>query len=134
MVYDAWVKVATLPILRSQVTFGGFMEIISRNQAFTEGKTRFYTGKPCKNDHDCERYTSMGGCVECINGKKKTWVVPKLLRGSAIPAESPRAHQFLIEIPYGANADQIVGLTRYLQHVCAPHYFAELGLRYGPPT
>ena len=110
------------------------MEIFSRNQAFTEGKTRFYTGRPCKNGHDCERYTSMGGCVECINGKKKTWVVPKLLRGSAIPADSPRAHQMLVEIPFGTTPEQIMEFTKWMQHVAAPHYFAQLGLRYGPPS
>ena len=110
------------------------MEIISRNQAFAEGKTRFYTGRPCKNGHDCERYTSMGGCVNCINGKNKTWVVPKLLRGSAIPVTNPRAHQMLIEIPFGATPEQIVGWTRYVQHTCAQVYWGSCGLKYGPPV
>ena len=41
--------------------------IISRDVAAKDGKKRFYTGKPCKKGHDSERYTSTGGCIECLH-------------------------------------------------------------------
>ena len=42
------------------------MEIISRKEAQQRGLPRYYTGKPCKHGHICERY-AVGSCVECSN-------------------------------------------------------------------
>lgn len=44
-----------------------------RAQAMRDGKTRFYTGQPCKHGHVCERVTSSRQCVECnaISSRKK---------------------------------------------------------------
>lgn len=41
------------------------MKIISRRDALAAGLTRYFTGKPCKNGHAAERYTSDGRCVVC---------------------------------------------------------------------
>jgi hypothetical protein len=38
---------------------------ISRETAIDRGLTRYFTGKPCKRDHICERYISGAQCVEC---------------------------------------------------------------------
>lgn len=35
---------------------------------------RYFTGKPCKNDHICERYVR-GGCVECSKESSKLWCI-----------------------------------------------------------
>ena len=43
------------------------MEIITREEAKAQGKKRFYTGVPCKNNHLSERYTNAGGCIDCLN-------------------------------------------------------------------
>ena len=45
----------------------------SRKQAALEGKTRYFTGKPCNHGHVVERYTSIGTCVECtrLHAKKQ---------------------------------------------------------------
>lgn len=41
------------------------MEKLTRQQAAQKGLHRYYTGKPCRNGHDAERYTSTGSCVVC---------------------------------------------------------------------
>jgi hypothetical protein len=106
------------------------MQIISRKQAFMDAKTRFYTGRACSNGHDVERYTSTGGCVVCANASHRSW---KILRGSAISENNPRAQPILIEIPFGVTGEQQADFVKWVQHVAAPHYFKSLGLVYGPP-
>ncbi len=46
------------------------MEIVSRKEAVALGLKRFFTGKPCNNDHLADRLTSSGGCVECTRAKR----------------------------------------------------------------
>jgi len=41
------------------------MEIISRKEAKSQGLKRYFTGKPCKRGHICERYLS-NRCIECV--------------------------------------------------------------------
>ncbi|WP_265730734.1 hypothetical protein [Serratia marcescens] len=41
------------------------MKIVTRAEAINLGQLRFYTGKPCRNGHYSERFTSNGVCVEC---------------------------------------------------------------------
>ncbi len=41
-----------------------------RADAAAAGKTRYFTGAPCKRGHIAERQTSNGGCVECTNPKR----------------------------------------------------------------
>jgi len=43
--------------------------IITRNQAITEQRTRYFTGIPCRHGHVCERYTTTSGCIECLRPK-----------------------------------------------------------------
>lgn len=38
---------------------------ITRRQANAEGKTKYFTGKPCKNMHVAERYVVNGHCTIC---------------------------------------------------------------------
>lgn len=42
------------------------MEIITREAAIAAGLKRYFTGKPCKNGHVCERYVSTRICVSCM--------------------------------------------------------------------
>lgn len=44
------------------------MRIISRKQAIAAGTHKYFTGKPCKNGHIAERYTTSGTCEACIRG------------------------------------------------------------------
>lgn len=39
--------------------------VINRNEAKSQGLTRFYTGKPCKHGHLAQRHVSSGSCCEC---------------------------------------------------------------------
>ena len=41
-----------------------------RHEAAQAGKTTYWTGKPCKRGHLCDRYVSNGGCVGCLNPKR----------------------------------------------------------------
>ncbi len=41
------------------------MNVISHEDALSKGLTRYFTGKPCKQGHICERYISSKGCIEC---------------------------------------------------------------------
>lgn len=41
-------------------------EIVSRDVATAENRTRYFTGYPCKRGHLAERYTSTGGCTACV--------------------------------------------------------------------
>lgn len=41
------------------------MEVISQQEAKSQGLSRFFTGKPCKRGHICERYSADGDCVLC---------------------------------------------------------------------
>lgn len=40
--------------------------IITRNYAKANSLTRYFTGKPCRRGHVCERFTSNGACVRCV--------------------------------------------------------------------
>ena len=44
-----------------------------RAKAKVEGKTRYYTGRPCKNGHVAERQTSNGTCVVCLQNRNSQW-------------------------------------------------------------
>lgn len=40
-------------------------EIVSRKDALVRGLKRFFTGKPCRHGHLCEKITSSKQCMEC---------------------------------------------------------------------
>lgn len=44
-------------------------DLISRRVAVSLRLRRFYTGRPCKYDHDSERYVSSGQCIACASPK-----------------------------------------------------------------
>lgn len=45
--------------------------IIKRADAIAQGLNRYFTGKPCKRSHVCERYTCNLECVQCVYEKTK---------------------------------------------------------------
>jgi hypothetical protein len=47
------------------------MEIITRKEAQEKGLPRYFTGKPCKHGHVCERQAVDGQCSECGKHKSK---------------------------------------------------------------
>lgn len=46
--------------------------IITRKEAEALGIGRYFTGKPCKHGHICERYTKAKHCVKCDYEKNKS--------------------------------------------------------------
>lgn len=40
-------------------------EVDLRTQAATQGKCRYFDGKPCVHGHTADRYTRNASCVEC---------------------------------------------------------------------
>jgi hypothetical protein len=41
------------------------LKLVSRKVAQSRGLSRYFSGILCRNGHNCERYTSSGGCVLC---------------------------------------------------------------------
>ena len=63
-----------------------------RTEAKREGKSFYFTGKPCKYGHVAERYTLSGGCRECkrlhdLTHNPPTKRGPYKPRGNAVPME-----------------------------------------------
>lgn len=42
------------------------MDLISRKDAFAQGKKHFYTGRPCRRGHLRERSVKTGACLGCL--------------------------------------------------------------------
>jgi hypothetical protein len=61
-----------------------------RYEAKLNGLARYFTGKPCKHGHVCERFTACGKCIDCAKLNK---------------SEADRRH-------YEKNADAIKSRTR----------------------
>lgn len=39
---------------------------ISRDDAISNGKTRYFTGKPCRKGHTVQRFVANRCCVDCL--------------------------------------------------------------------
>lgn len=50
------------------------MEFISRKDAKVQGKTRYFTGLLCKNNHVAERYVSTHQCFSCVTASRPEYV------------------------------------------------------------
>lgn len=59
------------------------MEIISRDAAIAAGLKRYFTGKPCRKGHVCERQVHQHRCVECVK-----------LKNQANYSADPERHRF----------------------------------------
>jgi len=58
------------------------MKITTREEALQHNLVRYYTGKPCKNGHNAERFAKRRQCVECnrIAANKRVLQNPELNR------------------------------------------------------
>ena len=70
------------------------MEIVTQEQALATGKTRYFTGEPCKRGHISERFSINGACIACQNKKRakpsQAWNMVAPPSGLAFPADTPR--------------------------------------------
>ena len=81
------------------------LKLISRDEAHYQGLKRFYTGVPCLRGHNSERFTSNGGCVECINRK-----TPRKTKSNGFmfwPAGAVSFAMCTTAIPSQAEADAV---------------------------
>jgi len=62
--------------------YPGPLPVLSRAAAVSLGFKRFYTGVPCKNNHDCPRKVK-GGCVECGHERLKAYRTTKAAEAKA---------------------------------------------------
>lgn len=52
--------------------------LLPRKIATERGIPRYYTGKPCRNGHVCEKYTKKASCVECSRSStRKHYTIPE---------------------------------------------------------
>lgn len=58
---------------------------MTRNEAAAAGLTRYNTGRPCRNGHTADRYTSTGNCCECLKSHSREFAA--VLRASKQPTE-----------------------------------------------
>jgi len=88
--------------------------VISREDAYTKGLNRFYTGKPCKQGHIAQRYVSGGACVECM-GKFAPRRHP--FRKDLVPYVCPK-----LWVQADSTPDEYKALETYLQQCVDAFY------------
>jgi len=63
------------------------MQLISRQQAIAAGLTKYFTGKPCKQEHISERRVSGRCCIVCADMASKNWASSNKERSKQIHTE-----------------------------------------------
>lgn len=81
-------------------------ETISRRDALNLGRRRFYTGRPCKNGHDAQRFVSTGGCVACNSDRAKAFS-----KASSVAANARARGMFAYEL----HPDDFAAARAYCQ-------------------
>lgn len=62
------------------------MKVISRDEAISQGLKKYFTGKPCKNGHICERHVIGRNCVLCKRQQDVYYAKKRSsVRGNIIP-------------------------------------------------
>lgn len=108
-------------------------EVLTRKSAVLAGLLRYYTGRMCRNGHDCQRYTSNGCCVECTKPVryKRRLVSPP-----------DRTVRLTLRVPFSSGDDHIRRLSLWIAAECVPAFFkaeherakAEAGIAPNDPT
>lgn len=91
------------------------MEIISREEAASQGKKRYFTGQPCRNGHVAQRYVLNSGCLDCAHRFKRLRAVNSfshdLVPFDAVTFWRSKRH----------TQESLKGLHAYIQG-CIKHY------------
>lgn len=64
-----------------------------RTKALEEGRTKYFTGKPCKHGHVDERKTDSGQCVACAKEALKKWYQKNKERVAERSREAQRTYR-----------------------------------------
>jgi hypothetical protein len=99
--------------------------VITRQEAFLQGKTHYFTGIPCRQGHIAPRYVSTGSCIECQN-PYKTRRHPH--RKDLQPYVCAK-----LWVPVGTTPEQYERLSAYLQ-TCIDTFFAHEAARAAQPA
>lgn len=82
----------------------------------TEGRTTYNSGKPCRRGHTCDRYTSNGCCIECLNvhtvDKRAEFATAKGKRIIAL-SQSFREHKVMVKQGHIHVVDELGDILRY---------------------
>lgn len=91
-----------------ELKFLNCMELLSLKEAKTQGKPRYFTGKPCPDGHISERLACNRSCVECgrlrkaqwrqdnpedVKAQKKAWVKANPERAKELKSESQKRNR-----------------------------------------
>ncbi len=96
------------------------MEILSRDDAYAAGKTRYFTGEVCRNGHLAERYVTQGACVDCL--KKFRKFAPNAYTKRLVPWQPQ-----LVYVPRGLTTEQELELKDFVRQ-CVTHWSEQKGL------
>lgn len=66
----------------------------------------YNTGKPCKNGHTGDRYTSTGGCIEC-----------QLAHSANQAKRRHLAKSDMVEVRYALHVDDVSAIDAYVAAV-----------------
>lgn len=97
------------------------MEIKTRKQAAAAGESKYFTGKPCKNDHTTYRYTTSGACAACIREASTGARVEMTLTDTRAAKAEARAELAVVKIrAYPADMETIKGTALALTRARYP--------------
>jgi len=96
--------------------------VCTRQEAATQGRKVYFTGKPCVNGHTAPRYVTTGGCLACLTR----------FQAQQLSARNPFSHDLVPYIPIAPfwrskrlTPEQLAGLDRYVQE-CVTAYAAHV--------
>lgn len=85
--------------------------LITRADAHAQGRTRYFTGMPCRaKGHVCDRYVSTGGCIECLGQYRGKFTRNGLTAELAAWRPGDAFH-----VPVGLSATQLEHLRLCMQ-------------------
>lgn len=87
----------------------------ARDAAQAAGQLKYSTGQPCKHGHTAQRWTSTGGCLECVTRK--------VIKANAVRG----VMQLQLPVSAALTTEQRVALTNYLGR-CAGAYHEAQGM------
>lgn len=73
------------------------MEIMTRAEAHNAGMKKYFTGEPCRNGHTSKRYTSTGGCVQCVANHRKQFIAGRKVVRLEVHPDDEKALRDLAE-------------------------------------
>lgn len=106
---------------------------IERTEAFKNGKTRFFTGKPCRNGHVCERRTCDGKCVDCKDAILNRWIASHRERSNELKqryADRNAEKIKLWQLEYRKNNPEKLASKRRAEYPKWKEYFLKYGRKW----